>query len=177
MRAVVYGVGKTGSAIGFVLADSGLFSEIGLIDIDTKKAIAEVIDISSAIVHNKYRTKLFHEFLPDSDYVIITAGKKRSGNEDMDSLFEFNYNLVKNVVYECSVKSLEAKILIVTNPVKRIVEELNNPNCVAIEDQVDKMRDELGYVSEIGALLNKDKGGSNWVVAKAVLEEIKKGVF
>ena len=142
MKAMIVGIGKTGSTIAFVLADSSKFEEITLIDIDKDLALGEATDISHAIVDTNNALVKAGEYSDgaNSDYVIITAGKPRSKDMTRDDLFDINYTIVKDVVQQCSKFSPDAKYLIVTNPVDKICKHLGRDDCFPDGNLVDTMR-------------------------------------
>ena len=85
------GCGYVGAASVFSLMQSGLFSEIALIDVDKEKAEGEAMDISHGIPFSKHM-KIYagdYEDVRDAGMVIITAGANQKPNETrLDSLLD-----------------------------------------------------------------------------------------
>ena len=50
-KVVIVGCGFVGSASAFALMQSGLFSEMVLIDVDKDRAEGEAMDISLSLIH------------------------------------------------------------------------------------------------------------------------------
>ena len=81
-KAVMIGCGFVGSASAFSLMQSGMFSEIAMIDADQDKAEGEAMDISHGIPFAK-QMKVYagdYEDVKDASIVIVTAGA-RSGSK------------------------------------------------------------------------------------------------
>ena len=81
-KAVMIGCGFVGSASVFSLMQSGLFSEIAMIDADMSKAEGEAMDISHGIPFAK-QMKIYagsYDDVTDAGIVIITAGANQKPN-------------------------------------------------------------------------------------------------
>lgn len=79
-KAAMIGCGFVGSASVFALMQSGLFSEIVMIDVDKEKAKGEAMDISHGIPFAQ-PMRIYagdYEDLADAGIVIITAGANQS---------------------------------------------------------------------------------------------------
>ena len=126
MKVSIVGIGKTGSTIAYVLIDSGIFSEVYLMDKKPDIARGEALDLNHAFCGSP--TKITHGPLSGtshSDYVIITAGVPRKEGITREGLFDINFPIVKEIV-DCAAKlSPGCTFLIVTNPVDRITKELD----------------------------------------------------
>ena len=83
----VIGAGFVGSATVFALMDSGLASEIVLVDINREKAKGEILDLAhgAAFVKPVNLIEGDAEATKDSDIIIITAGaNQRTGETRLD---------------------------------------------------------------------------------------------
>lgn len=118
-KAVMIGCGYVGAASVFSLMQSGLFSEIALIDADRDKAEGEAMDISHGIPFMKHMTIYAgdYEDVRDAGIVIITAGANQKPNETRLDLVQKNVAIFKQIVPQIAQKGFEGIILVVANPV------------------------------------------------------------
>ena len=82
-KAVMVGCGFVGSASVFALMQSGLFSEIAMIDADMDKAEGEAMDISYGIPFAKHM-RVYpgnYDDVRDAGIVIVTAGANQKLDE------------------------------------------------------------------------------------------------
>ena len=118
-KVAVIGCGFVGSSSAFALMQSGLFSEMVLIDADTKRAEGEAMDISHGIPYyspmNIYAGT--YEDLSDASIVIITAGANQKPDETRLDLIKKNAAIMKSIVGEIKKRDFGGILLIVSNPV------------------------------------------------------------
>ena len=118
-KAVMIGCGFVGSASVFSLMQSGLFSEIAMIDADMSKAEGEAMDISHGIPFAK-QMKIYagsYDDVTDAGIVIITAGANQKPNETRLDLVNKNVAIFKQIIPEIAKRSFEWILLVVANPV------------------------------------------------------------
>ena len=118
-KAVMIGCGFVGSASVFSLMQSGLFSEIAMIDADMSKAEGEAMDISHGIPFAK-QMKIYagsYDDVTDAGIVIITAGANQKPNETRLDLVNKNVAIFKKIIPEIAKRSFEGILLVVANPV------------------------------------------------------------
>ena len=118
-KAVMIGCGYVGAATVFSLMQSGLFSEIALIDVDKEKAEGEAMDISHGIPFCKHM-KIYagdYEDVRDAGIVIITAGANQKPNETRLDLVHKNVAIFKSIIPEIASRDFQGIILVVANPV------------------------------------------------------------
>lgn len=118
-KAVMIGCGYVGAATVFSLMQSGLFSEIALIDVDKEKAEGEAMDISHGIPFSRHM-KIYagdYEDVRDAGIVIITAGANQKPNETRLDLVHKNVAIFKAIIQEISSRDFQGIILVVANPV------------------------------------------------------------
>ena len=115
----VIGAGSVGATVANDLMVQGVASEIVLIDINTKKAIGEALDIyqgapfhSPAIVRSGD-----YEDAAESDIVIITCGVARKPGMSRLDLAQTNVNILKDVAKNVVQHAPKAIYVIVSNPV------------------------------------------------------------
>lgn len=118
-KVVMVGCGFVGSATVFALMQSGLFSEIALIDANREKAEGEAMDISHGVPFAKHM-KIYagdYDDVKDAGLVIVTAGANQQPGETRLDLVNKNVAIFKSIIPEISKRSFEGILLIVANPV------------------------------------------------------------
>lgn len=118
-KAVMVGCGFVGSATVFSLMQSGLFSEIVMIDVDREKAQGEAMDISHGIPFAK-QMKIYdgdYSDVKDAGIVIITAGANQKPEETRLDLVHKNVIIFKQVIPQIMAQGFDGILLIVANPV------------------------------------------------------------
>ena len=118
-KAVMIGCGYVGAASVFSLMESGLFSEIAMIDADKEKAIGEAMDISHGIPFAKHM-KVYagdYEDVRDAGIVIITAGANQKPGETRLDLVNKNVAIFKQIIPNIMENGFDGIMLVVANPV------------------------------------------------------------
>ncbi|MCH3977287.1 MAG: L-lactate dehydrogenase [Bacilli bacterium] len=118
-KVSIIGAGFVGSAITFAIMDSGLASDIVLVDMNKEKAEGEIMDIShgAAFVKSVDMKAGDYPDLTNSDIVIITAGAAQKPGETRLDLINKNAAIFKSIVPQVVKYAPEAIILVVSNPV------------------------------------------------------------
>lgn len=118
-KVAVIGCGFVGSSSAFALMQSGLFSEMVLIDADTKRAEGEAMDISHGI--SFARPMQIHagnyDDITDAAIIVITAGANQKPDETRLDLIKKNAAIMKSIVGEIKKRDFGGILLIVSNPV------------------------------------------------------------
>ena len=118
-KAVMVGCGFVGSASVFALMQSGLFSEIAMIDADMDKAEGEAMDISHGIPFAK-QMRVYagnYDDVRDAGIVIVTAGANQKPDETRLDLVHKNVGIFKSIIPEIASRDFKGILLIVANPV------------------------------------------------------------
>ena len=118
-KAVMVGCGFVGSASVFALMQSGLFSEIAMIDADMDKAEGEAMDISHGIPFAKHMRVYAGNYddVRDAGIVIVTAGANQKPDETRLDLVHKNVGIFKSIIPEIASRDFNGILLIVANPV------------------------------------------------------------
>ncbi|MGP1613078.1 MAG: L-lactate dehydrogenase [Catonella sp.] len=118
-KAVMVGCGFVGSASVFALMQSGLFSEIAMIDADMDKAEGEAMDISHGIPFAKHMRVYAGNYddVRDAGIVIVTAGANQKPDETRLDLVHKNVGIFKSIIPEIASRDFKGILLIVANPV------------------------------------------------------------
>lgn len=115
----IIGCGYVGSASGFALMQSGIFSEMVLIDVDRERAEGEAMDISHGIPFAGPMTIYAgaYEDLEDAAVVVVTAGANQKPEETRLDLVQKNARIMYSVAEKIKDSGFHGILLIVSNPV------------------------------------------------------------
>ena len=118
-KVAVVGCGFVGSASAFALMESGLFSEMVLIDVNKDKAEGEALDISHGLPFSKPMQIYAGDYsdAADAAVVVVTAGAGQKPGETRLDLVKKNISIFKSIIPEISKYNKEGILLIVANPV------------------------------------------------------------
>lgn len=118
-KVAVIGCGFVGSSSAFALMQSGLFSEMVLIDADTKRVEGEAMDISHGISFAR-PMQIYagnYDDITDAAIIVITAGANQKPDETRLDLIKKNAAIMKSIVGEIKKRDFGGILLIVSNPV------------------------------------------------------------
>lgn len=118
-KVAMIGCGFVGSASVFALMQSGLYSEIVLIDADGDKAEGEAMDLSHGIPQTKHM-KIYagnYDDIVDASIIIISAGAGQKPGETRLDLVNKNVAIFKSIIPEIEKRDCPGILLIVANPV------------------------------------------------------------
>lgn len=118
-KAVMIGCGFVGSATVFSLMESGLFTDIAMIDVDRSKAEGEAMDISHGVPFAKHM-KIYagdYDDVSDAGIVIISAGANQKEGETRLELVNRNVAILKSIISEITKRNFGGILLVVANPV------------------------------------------------------------
>ena len=118
-KAAIIGCGFVGAASAFSLMQSGLFSELVLIDVDRTRAEGEALDISHGLPFARPMQIYAGTYadLSDAAIVIVCAGAGQKPGETRLDLVRKNIEVFRNIIPQIAAVNREAILLIVTNPV------------------------------------------------------------
>ena len=118
-KITILGAGNVGASIAYTLTINGQASEIVLIDINTKKAEGEAMDILQGTPFSN-PVNIYSGDYPDaagSDLVIVTIGMARKPGMTRLDLAQTNVNIVKSVMPQITKYAHDAVYVVVSNPV------------------------------------------------------------
>lgn len=118
-KCAVIGCGNVGATTAYSLMLSGLFNEIVLLDIDTKRARGEAEDIAHGIPFNS-PVEIYagnYSDIEDAGIVIITAGVSQKPGETRIDLIQRNTKVFSSIIDQITATKFDGIILVVTNPV------------------------------------------------------------
>lgn len=118
-KIAIVGTGFVGSTTAYTIMMSGLVSEIVLIDINSRKAEGEAMDMNHGMPFVR-PVKIYSGDYPDckdADIVVITGGANQKPGETRIDLVNKNTAIFKNVIGNIVKYNTDCILLVVTNPV------------------------------------------------------------
>lgn len=118
-KVAIIGLGFVGSASAFALMQSGLFSEMVLVNRDKSKAEGEALDISHGLPFAK-PMKIYagtYDDIKDAAVIVVTSGAGQQPGETRLDLVKKNVAVYRTIIPEIAMRNCEGILLIVSNPV------------------------------------------------------------
>ena len=118
-KVAVVGCGFVGSSSAFALMQSGLFSEMVLIDVDKNRAEGEALDIAHGVPFAS-PMKIYagsYADVSDAAIIVVTAGAAQKPGETRLDLVNKNVAIFKTIIPEIRKSGFSGVLLIVSNPV------------------------------------------------------------
>lgn len=118
-KAAIVGCGFVGASSAFALMQSGLFSELALIDANSARAEGEALDISHGLPFAKPMEihAGTYDDAADAAVIIITAGAAQKPGETRLELVKKNVAIMKSIMDELRPRRCQGVLLVVANPV------------------------------------------------------------
>lgn len=118
-KVAVIGCGFVGSACAFTLMQSGLYSEMVLLDANRARAEGEAMDVAHGLLYAKPMNIYAgdYEDVKDASLVIITAGANQKPGETRLDLVKKNTAILRSILDELKKRNYDGMLLIVANPV------------------------------------------------------------
>lgn len=113
------GCGFVGAASAFALMESGLFSEMVMIDAVKEKAEGEALDIGHGMPFSKPMRIYAGDYsdLADAAIIVVTAGANQKPGETRLDLVKKNIEIFRSIIPEIAKYNKDGILLIVANPV------------------------------------------------------------
>lgn len=118
-KAAIIGCGMVGASSAFSLMQSGMFSQMVLIDANQKRAEGEAMDISHGLPFAKPMDIYdgTYDDIADAAIIIVTAGAGQKPGETRLDLVKKNVGIFKTIIPEIAKRDCGGILLIVANPV------------------------------------------------------------
>ena len=118
-KVAVIGCGFVGSASAFALMQSGLFSEMVLVDVDRERAEGEALDIGHGMPLARPMQIYAGDYddAADAAVIIVTAGANQKPGETRLDLVKKNVDIFKSIMPEFAKRNCKGIMLVVANPV------------------------------------------------------------
>ncbi len=115
----IVGCGHVGATIAYTLMESGMFTEMALVDINEAKARGEAMDLNHCLPFLSpmqiYQSS--YTGLEDASIVILAAGVNQKEGETRPELLHRNVKIFQGIVERITEVNKECILLVVTNPV------------------------------------------------------------
>ena len=118
-KVAIVGCGFVGSASAFAFMQSGLFSEMVLIDVDHERAEGEALDIGHGMPLAK-PMQIYagnYDDAQDAAIIVVTAGANQKPGETRLDLVKKNAAIFKSIMPEFAKRDCKGIMLVVANPV------------------------------------------------------------
>ncbi|MDO5131674.1 MAG: L-lactate dehydrogenase [Eubacteriales bacterium] len=118
-KVAIVGCGRSGSAVSYALMQSGLFSEMVLIDSLAGKADRVALDLAYGISFVKPMSIKAGDYddLADAGIIVLCAGEPRLKTDTRMEFIRKNVNVLESILPEIAKRNTEGILLVVTNPV------------------------------------------------------------
>ncbi|MVB09836.1 L-lactate dehydrogenase [Caprobacter fermentans] len=118
-KCAIIGCGFVGAASAFSLMQSGLFSELVLIDANRDKAEGEAMDLSHGAPFARpiEISAGAYDDIADCGLIVVTAGANQKPGETRLDLVNKNVGIFKQIIPEIKKRQCEGILLVVSNPV------------------------------------------------------------
>ncbi|MBO5554436.1 MAG: L-lactate dehydrogenase [Solobacterium sp.] len=118
-KVAVIGCGFVGATSAFAIMQSGLFSEMVLLDVNHDKAEGEAMDIShgTALVSPMRVYAGDYDDIADAAIIVVTAGAAQKPGETRLDLIHKNVSIFSGIMKEIRARKPEGIMLVVANPV------------------------------------------------------------
>lgn len=118
-KVAVIGTGFVGSSSAFALMQSGLFSEMVLVDVMKEKAEGEAMDINhgAALCNPMNIYAGDYADIKDAAIIVLTAGANQKPGETRLDLLKKNISIHSSIVAEIRKQNCEGILIVVANPV------------------------------------------------------------
>ncbi len=118
-KCAIIGCGQVGASVAFTLVQSGLFSELVLIDINRQKAEGEAMDLMHGVPFASPVTVYAADYdaLVGCGVIILAAGANQKPDETRLDLVHKNTAIFREMIPQITFYNQDAVLLVVTNPV------------------------------------------------------------
>ena len=118
-KIILVGDGAVGSSFAYASTILGVGRELGIIDINEKKAEGDAMDLSDVLsfTNPKRIYKADYKDCKDAEVVVITAGIPQKSGESRLDLIEKNLKIFKDMIGKIVASGFDGIFLVASNPV------------------------------------------------------------
>lgn len=115
----IVGCGFVGSTIAYTLMESGMFTEMALVDANESKARGEAMDLNHCLpfLSPMQIYQSTYTGLENASIIIIAAGVNQKEGETRIDLLHRNVKIFRDIISRITEVNRECILLVVTNPV------------------------------------------------------------
>ena len=123
-KVVVIGAGSVGTTYIYALLQTGLATEIALVDIDAHRVEGEVMDLSHGLPFVPPVAVRAGDYsdCADAHLTVITAGAKQTPGQSRTELIRKNADIVEAICTQIANQRPPGVVLMVTNPVDTLTQ-------------------------------------------------------
>lgn len=118
-KCAIIGCGQVGASCAYTFMQSGLFTEMVLIDVNVSKAEGEAMDLNHGLPFRS-PMKIYagnYSDLSDAYIIVIAAGVNQNEGESRLELLSRNAKIMKSITEQIVKYTKDAILLVVSNPV------------------------------------------------------------
>lgn len=118
-KIILVGDGAVGSSYAYAITLLGIGRELGIIDLNEKKAEGDAMDLSDALSFTSPKKiyKANYSDCSDASLVVITAGAAQKPGETRLDLVDKNLKIFKEMISEIVASGFNGIFLVASNPV------------------------------------------------------------
>lgn len=118
-KVILVGDGAVGSSFAYASTILGIGRELGIIDINEKKAEGDAMDLSDVLsfTNPKKIYKADYKDCKDAEIVVITAGIPQKSGESRLDLIDKNLKIFKDMIGKIVSSGFDGIFLVASNPV------------------------------------------------------------
>lgn len=119
-KVVLVGTGLVGMSYAYALLNQNACDELVLVDIDTKRAAGEAMDLNHGLAFSGSHMKIYsggYEDCRDADIVVIAAGVAQKPGESRIDLLQRNTAVFRSIIRPVVDSGFKGIFLVATNPV------------------------------------------------------------
>lgn len=118
-KIIIVGDGAVGSSFAYTLVAQDIAREIGIIDINERRAEGDAMDLSNAVAYTRPKKIYQAEYsdCEDAEIVAIAAGVPQKPGETRMDLLNNNINVFEDIISKIVESGFHGIFLIATNPV------------------------------------------------------------
>ncbi|MGM9680018.1 MAG: L-lactate dehydrogenase [Eubacteriales bacterium] len=119
-KIILIGAGLVGMSFAYAAMGTHACDELGIIDIDKKRAWGEASDLSHGLAFSGGNMKIYaaeYEDCSDADLAVICAGVPQKPGEDRISLYSRNCRVFDSILDPLKASGFRGILLVASNPV------------------------------------------------------------
>lgn len=119
-KVALVGTGMVGMSYAYSMLNQGVCDELVLIDINTKRAEGEAMDLNHGLAFSTSHMKIYageYRDCSDADIVVICAGVAQKPGESRLNLLKRNAAVFQSIVIPVTESGFNGIFLVATNPV------------------------------------------------------------
>ncbi len=119
VKIAVIGAGAVGTTTAYAIMWKNIAAEVILVDLDQKRCLGEILDLSDAIPFSctSCLSQGTFQQASQADIIIIAAGARQKAGQPREELLTTNWKVISSIIQSMQPINKNAIIVMVTNPV------------------------------------------------------------